>query len=412
MLKLLIENTLVKVVGMEKEYKILGNYIRLVDERNKDLSVTKLLGVSISKKFIPSIANIVGTDLSNYKIVRTGQFAYGPVTSRNGEKISIAYLDEEDCIISSSYTVFEVENKEELDPEYLMLWFSRPEFDRYARYKSHGSVREIFDWNELCMVELPVPDIEKQRNIVKAYKTITDRIALKQKINDNLRASASIMFFNKIRYVQCSECCQETEIGRYPIEWTFSTLGNVLDTIIDRRGLTPTKLGSEWSNEGIIALSAKSVKNHELVNLDIANHVDNDLYNRWMPQKLQSQDILMTSEAPLGEFYYLADFSTYCLSQRLFAMRANKTIIEPTVLYFQLTDSIGKHQIDIRKTGTTVTGIRQSELIQVPIIVPPMNIQKEFARFCNPIMITIEKNADEIRQLFKLQEMLLSRLSR
>ena len=179
---------------MEKGYKILGNYIRLVDERNKNLAVTKLLGVSISKKFIPSIANIVGTDLSNYKIVRTGQFAYGPVTSRNGEKISIAYLDEEDCIISSSYTVFEVENKEELEPEYLMLWFSRPEFDRYARYKSHGSVREIFDWNELCMVELPVPDIEKQRKIVKAYKTITDRIDLKQKINDNLEATAQAYF--------------------------------------------------------------------------------------------------------------------------------------------------------------------------------------------------------------------------
>ena len=206
MLKLLIENTLVKVVGMEKEYKILGNYIRLVDERNRDLAVTKLLGVSISKKFIPSIANIVGTDLSNYKIVRTGQFAYGPVTSRNGEKISIAYLDEEDCIISSSYTVFEVENKEELDPEYLMLWFSRPEFDRYARYKSHGSVREIFDWNELCMVELPVPDIEKQRNIVKAYKTITDRIALKQKINDNLEATAQAYFDNLFFSCDDTDC--------------------------------------------------------------------------------------------------------------------------------------------------------------------------------------------------------------
>ena len=118
MLKLLIENTLVKVVGMEKGYKILGNYIRLVDERNRNLAITKLLGVSINKKFIPSIANIVGTDLSNYKIVRTGQFAYGPVTSRNGEKISIAYLDEEDCIISSSYTVFEVENKED---RYVMM---------------------------------------------------------------------------------------------------------------------------------------------------------------------------------------------------------------------------------------------------------------------------------------------------
>ena len=177
-----------------------------MDERNRDLAVTKLLGVSISKKFIPSIANIVGTDLSNYKIVRTGQFAYGPVTSRNGEKISIAYLDEEDCIISSSYTVFEVENKEELDPEYLMLWFSRPEFDRYARYKSHGSVREIFDWNELCMVELPVPDIEKQRRIVKAYKTITDRIDLKQKINDNLEATAQAYFDNLFFSCDDTDC--------------------------------------------------------------------------------------------------------------------------------------------------------------------------------------------------------------
>ena len=173
---------------MRTDYKTLGNYIQLVDTRNRDLTITNLLGVSIEKKFIPSIANIVGTDLSSYKVVRTGQFAYGPVTSRNGEKISIAYLDGEDCIISSSYFVFEVTNKAVLDPEYLMLWFSRPEFDRYARYKSHGSVREIFDWNELCMVELPVPEIEEQKKIVKAYKTITDRIALKKQINDNLAA--------------------------------------------------------------------------------------------------------------------------------------------------------------------------------------------------------------------------------
>ena len=173
---------------MKADYKALGDYIRLLDQRNRDLSVTNLLGVSIEKRFIPSIANIVGTDLSSYKIVRTGQFAYGPVTSRNGEKVSIAYLDGDDCIISSSYTVFEVMKKDELDSEYLMLWFSRPESDRYARYKSHGSVREIFDWNEMCMVELPVPSIEEQRRIVKAYKAITDRIALKKQINDNLAA--------------------------------------------------------------------------------------------------------------------------------------------------------------------------------------------------------------------------------
>lgn len=176
------------IIKLENVYKQLGNYIQQVDIRNKDLSITKLLGVSISKKFIPSIANIVGTDLSNYKIVRRGQFAYGPVTSRNGDKISIAYLSDDDCIISSSYTVFEVSKPDKLNDEYLMLWFSRSEFDRYARYKSHGSVREIFDWNEFCRIEIPLPSIEEQINIVNVYKTITNRIELKQKINDNLAA--------------------------------------------------------------------------------------------------------------------------------------------------------------------------------------------------------------------------------
>lgn len=179
---------------MRTGYKVLGEYIQSVDTRNRDLAITNLLGVSIEKRFIPSIANIIGTDLSSYKVVRTGQFAYGPVTSRNGEKISIAYLSGDDCIISSSYSVFEVIDKDDLDPEYLMLWFSRPEFDRYARYKSHGSVREIFGWEDLCMVELPVPAIEEQRKIVKAYKSITDRIDLKKQINDNLEATAQAYF--------------------------------------------------------------------------------------------------------------------------------------------------------------------------------------------------------------------------
>ncbi len=146
-------------------YKRLGDYIREVDVRNRDLSVTTLLGVSISKEFIPSIANTIGTDMSIYKIVRKGQFAYGPVTSRNGDKVSIALLANEDnAIISQAYTVFEVKDTNELLPEYLMMWFRRPEFDRYARFHSHGSAREIFDWSEMCDVMLPIPSIERQRD--------------------------------------------------------------------------------------------------------------------------------------------------------------------------------------------------------------------------------------------------------
>lgn len=169
--------------------KLLGQFIRLVDIRNSDGEETNLLGVSVQKRFIPSIANTVGTDFTKYKIVKKGQFTYIPDTSRRGDKIGIALLlDYESGIVSNIYTVFEVVDINKLLPEYLMLWFMRPEFDRYARFKSHGSVREIFDWEQLCNVELPVPSIEKQHNIVKAYKAITDRIALIQRINDNLAA--------------------------------------------------------------------------------------------------------------------------------------------------------------------------------------------------------------------------------
>lgn len=173
-----------------KEMRKLGDFVQPVDVRNTDLSVTRLLGLSINKCFIESIANTIGTDFRPYKIVKKGQFAYGPVTSRNGEKITIALLEEPECIISSSYAVFEITDTSKLLPEYLMLWFSRPEFDRYARYKSHGSVREIFDWDEMCRVELPVPPLNEQQKIVDTYNAITNRIRIKQKINENLEKTA------------------------------------------------------------------------------------------------------------------------------------------------------------------------------------------------------------------------------
>ena len=180
---------------MKEGYKALGEFIRQIDIRNTEGKEDNLLGVSVQKQFIPSIANTVGTDFTKYKVVKKGQFTYIPDTSRRGDKIAIALLqDYEEGLVSNVYTVFEVIDEEKLLPEYLMLWFSRPEFDRYARFKSHGSVREIMDWDEMCKVELPVPSIEKQRSIVKAYKAITDRIELKRRINDNLEATAQAVY--------------------------------------------------------------------------------------------------------------------------------------------------------------------------------------------------------------------------
>ncbi|NCE80825.1 restriction endonuclease subunit S [Neglecta sp. X58] len=174
---------------MKLNYKRLGQYIRAVDVRNSDGKEDNLLGVSVQKVFMPSIANTVGTDFTKYKVVKRGQFTYIPDTSRRGDKIGIALLEDyEEGLVSNVYTVFEIIDEKQLIPQYLMLWFSRPEFDRYARFKSHGSVREVFDWDELCKVELPVPPYEEQLEIVNSYRAITERIALKKWINDNLEA--------------------------------------------------------------------------------------------------------------------------------------------------------------------------------------------------------------------------------
>ena len=150
-------------------FKKIGPYIREVDKRNADSKVTLLRGVSTRKVLIESVANMTNVSLHNYKIAEKGQFVYVADTSRRGEKIAIALNDEETCIVSSIYTVFETD-KEHLLPEYLFIWFNRSEFDRYARFNSWGSARETFNWDDLSNVEIPIPDITEQRKYVALYK--------------------------------------------------------------------------------------------------------------------------------------------------------------------------------------------------------------------------------------------------
>src|SRR5690554_4031685 len=187
-------------------YKKLGDYIQQVNIRNKDLEVETLLGVSNTKNLIPSIANTIGTDMSKYKILEKRQFAYGTVTSRNGDRLSIGFLTEyEKALVSQIYIVFEVIDETKLLPEYLMMWFSRPEFDRYARFHSHGSTRETFDWEDMCEVELPIPSIEKQREIVAQYQAVANKIKVNEQICEKLVATAQTLYYNTIKENHCKE---------------------------------------------------------------------------------------------------------------------------------------------------------------------------------------------------------------
>lgn len=180
---------------MKSNYKRLGNYIKLVVGRNAVLQTLPLMGLSITKKFIPSIANLVGTDMTTYRTIIRNQFAYSPVTSRNGDKITIALFDDHDkALISQAYTPFEVIDKKELLPEYLMMWFRRTEFDRYARFMSHGSARELFSWEDLCDLQMPIPTIAKQKEIVKEYNVIQNRLAPNKQLIQKLEETAQAIY--------------------------------------------------------------------------------------------------------------------------------------------------------------------------------------------------------------------------
>lgn len=243
-----------------KKYKRLGDYIREVNVRNRELKVTDLLGVSISKEFMPSIANTIGTDMSTYKIVKRGQFAYGPVTSRNGDKVSIALLDGyDDAIISQAYTVFEIIDQESLLPEYLMMWFRRPEFDRYARFHSHGSAREVFDWDELCDVMLPIPSITRQREIVAEYETLTRRIRINEQMIQHLEVTAQALYRKMF--------VDGIDKENLPEGWRMGTIEEFCKEM--KSGGTPSRSHNEyWDKKDYPWLKSGEVHNNIIVSVE------------------------------------------------------------------------------------------------------------------------------------------------
>ena len=180
---------------MKSNYRALSELIEKVDERNDDGAITELIGVSIDKCFIKSVANTNGTDLSKYKIIRKNEFAVSLMQVSRDSKIPVARLEDyEVAIMSPAYPIFRVKDTRKILPEYLDMWFKRPEFDREAAFIAVGGVRGSMPWEEFVKMKLPVPTIEKQLEIVNSYKAITERIALKQKINDNLEAQAEAIY--------------------------------------------------------------------------------------------------------------------------------------------------------------------------------------------------------------------------
>lgn len=179
---------------MELKYKSIGNYIHLIDNRNTDLECTKLVGLTVEKKFIPSVANIIGTDLSKYKVIKKNQFACSLMQVSRDGKMPVAMFREDSAIMSPAYPMFEVNDEKELMPEYLEMYLSRSEFDREAVFYAIGGVRGSLEWSDFCDMQLPVPPIEEQRRIVSEYQTVEHRIANNEALIQKLEETAQAIY--------------------------------------------------------------------------------------------------------------------------------------------------------------------------------------------------------------------------
>ncbi|HFJ6779613.1 restriction endonuclease subunit S [Eubacterium ventriosum] len=388
---------------MKEGYRFLGEYIRQVDIRNKEGKKENLLGVSVQKQFIQSIANTVGTDFTKYKIVKKGQFTYIPDTSRRGDKIAIALLEDyEEGLVSNVYTVFEVIDTEKLLPEYLMLWFSRPEFDRYARFKSHGSVREVMDWEEMCKVELPVPDIEKQRKIVKAYKTITDRIALKQKINDNLEETAQSLFQE-----QFAAFYNENEL---PDGYSIATLdslcsikggkrlpadGELLDTPTAHPYIRVRDLGS----------------NRYVCLTNQFQYIDEETHSAISRYIVNTNDIVISIVGTIGLIGKIhTSLNNANLTENCVKL-ANIHTVTPDYLYYTLCYKKQIKEIELLTVGAVQSKLPMYNIQSMKILVPPAEVIEDFQHKFDIFNEQIEANTIEIQRLYELQSVLLAKLA-
>ncbi len=368
-------------------YQRLGDHIREVNIRNRDLRVTKLVGLTIDKAFIPSVANVIGTDLSNYKIVERGQCAYGPFTSRNGDKVSIALLGDCDTdIISQAYTVFEVIDTNKLLPEYLMMWFRPPEFDRYARFHSYGSAREVFDWEEMCDVQLPVPPIERQREIVAEYETLTRRIHLNEQIIQRLEDTAQAFYRNTF--------IDNIDKQNLPPAWSIGKLSDIAEITM---GQSPDGQTYNIDGDGIIFYQGRT---------DFGKRFPTPrVYTTSPTRYAQKGDVLLSVRAPVGDINIAPH--DCCIGRGLASLRSKMEC--QSYLYYQLFALSSVFNVSDDE-GTIFGSINKDDLNSIEVIIPPLNKLQMFEYQCSAIDKEINIKDKEINKLTELQSLLLAKM--
>ena len=389
---------------MKSNYDVLGNHIRLVDTRNKDNITDRVLGINIDKFFMPSVANVIGTDLSKYKLISKGKFACNPMHVGRDERLPVALYEEDaPAIVSPAYFMFEIKDHMVLDENYLMMWFRRSEFDRICWLHTDGSVRGGITWDDICRLELPVPPIEEQKEIVNQYKAITDRITLKKQINDNLVAvGVGSIQKNVGRGALINLTEAEMDSLSLPENFSIKTVSEFcLDT---KSGSTPSRTNNEYWENGTISW-VKSGEVHNNITLQTEEYITPLGLNKSSTKILPKDTVLMAMYGvTAGEVGYLAIEAT--TNQAICGMICH-TKAEAAYLYFSLIQS--QAAISRLSNGGAQDNLSKNFIEAIKLVVPP----SEYIENLNltAIIEQMTLNTKEIALLEELQSTVLAQLS-
>lgn len=394
-------------------YKTIEELVTRVDERNSDGTVSELIGVSIDKCFIKSVANTNGTDLSKYKVIRKNDFAVSLMQVSRDGKIPVARLEEyEEAIMSPAYPIFRVKDKNIILPEYLEMWFKRPEFDREAAFIAVGGVRGSMPWEEFAKMKLPVPTIEKQRKIANAYKIVTDRIALQQKINDNLLASMEAILDKY--YTDTFGDTKLSQISEFPIpdDWKIYQLSDLAEC---QSGYAFYKDG--YDDDGIRIVDLGNInRNAEFIQAKTDKYI---LPERVSAQKydkfrLYKNDLVMvmtdrkSTMELLGKTGRIYTKEPLLLNQRVYRIRTNSLM---SYLYVYLNSERVHIFHKSRALGTAQKYVNNGDINIIPIVIPPKQILEKLLKLFDNSWTIMEHNLNEMTALSILQDQITLMLS-
>ena len=381
------------------EYKRLGEYIEPVDERNSKLEIKLSQGICNEKYF--QDPRQVAENSAADKIVRRGYFAYNRATTRNGEKISIAYREGPDCTVSSAYQVFRIKDEEKLNPKYLLMWYKRPDFDKYARFRSHGSAHEFFEYEEMCNVRIPLPSIERQREIVSEYETLTNRIRLNNQMIQHLEATAQALYHKTF--------VDNIDKENLPEGWRMGTLGEVCDIKGGKRLPKGEELQLTKNSHPYIRVADMCHTKHIILN-SAFQYVGDDIQRLIKQYIVNTDDIILSIVGTIGNVNVIDDTLNMANLTENCVKLVNLHSVSHNYLYSFFISEEGQSLIEQSIVGGVQGKLPIYNIEKLELLIPNKEAIREFDN-----MICIIDKSTKLRQLeneklTELQSLLLAKM--